>query len=97
MPPIIQQIHDAVLAALPEVRVEIDGPTNPRDVWFIDFINGENTIVVEWDPKEQSFGVTRMERGANDVFGDKPDWVSMDLPKVLGRTLRLLTEEPEAA
>lgn len=71
----IEQIKATIQAEFPDSKLEIDPALNEEiGTWFLDIINGEKIVCVEWRPS-QGFGVSCWEKGteAEVGYGERPD------------------------
>lgn len=82
----IEQLRDAVRAVLPSVRADVDPPADPNGRWFLDLVQADHRVVVEWAPR-RGFGVSASDRAG---LGEGPEETYDDVAAATERVLHLL-------
>lgn len=82
----IERLRDVVHAVLPSMQADLDCPTDARGHWFLDLVQGDHRVVVEWTPT-RGFGVSASDRAG---LGEGPEEVYDDVVATTERVLHLL-------
>lgn len=90
----IELLQQALKGQLPQVRLELDPPEDPKASWFLDAQLGEHKVIIEWRPR-RGFGLG----SPSDEYGSGPDEIHEDLGEALARVVHVLktgerTQEP---
>lgn len=83
---ILEQLRDIVVALLPAVRAELDVPLDAKGAWFLDLVQDQHRVVVEWAPA-RGFGVSASGRAG---LGEGPEEVYQDSAATFERVVHLL-------
>jgi hypothetical protein len=82
----LHDLANAIKAAFPLARVEVDPPAQSGGVYHLDIRLGDRLVVVEWRP-QQGLGVSLVTAAALD---DGPDFRTTDADEALQRVAELL-------
>lgn len=82
----VMHLENELKEQFPRLITALDPPADPDGCWFLDLVQDEHAVVVEWRPA-QGFGVSSPPGMA---YGEGPDEVFTDATRAQHRIVELL-------